>query len=161
MRGARARRAATMSLAVGVVIGCAASAGADDHVHILRKLRLSDQKIILIGFDHVRRHAFRALVDERSGETLHQHIYPGRPQSSRSEFEQAVSIIARDTALANLLVAGAVADGGFIVDGPPGRPPSNRYIQIRLLTPTRTDLLRIALVDLTEEAIVSVQDWFE
>ena len=137
------------------------SARAEDPIQILRQLPMPDGTTVLIGFDHTRGKAFRVVIDENSGKNFQQQTYPGRPQSSRREFEKAVSIIGRNSTLAGLIAEGAVAEGGFIVDGPAGHPPNNRYIQIRLLSPDRQTLLRVALVDLTEGVVASARGYFE
>lgn len=127
----------------------------------LRQVRMPDHTTSIIRFDHASGTASRVVLDESSGKVLHQQTYAGRPQSSVWEFQQAVSVIACDPILGRLVADGAVAEGGFIVDGPPDRPAHHRYIQIRLLAPDRRDLLRIAVVDLTQQAVASAQSSFE
>jgi len=105
--------------------------------------------------------ASRIVTDEKTGAVLSEQRLPGRPQSSREEFREAVEIIGRDSDLSSLLSDGAIAEGGFIVDGPPDHPSRHRYIQIRLLTPDRGKMLRVVLVDLTIGAVASAKNWFE
>jgi hypothetical protein len=135
--------------------------GADDPIQILRQVQMPDHTIAVIRFDHASGTASRVVVDERNGKVVRQQTYAGRPQSSRREFQEAVSIIGRDSTLANLVAGGAVLEGGFIVDGPSGHPANHRYIQIRLLSANRLDLLRVVLVDLTERVVASARSSFE
>jgi hypothetical protein len=139
----------------------AGSLRADESIQILRQVRMPDRTIVVIRFDHARGTASRLVLDEASGEVFQEQTYAGRPQSSWGEFQDAVCIIGRDATLARLLAEGAVAEGGFIVDGPAGHPVSHRYIQIRLLSPDRRSLLRVALVDLTERTVASARSSFE
>ena len=67
---------------------------ADNPVRILRQVSLSDSTLAMIRFDYASGTASRVVVDERSGKALREHVYPGRPQSSRQEFQDAVSISA-------------------------------------------------------------------
>src|ERR1022692_4964205 len=94
----------------------------DNPIRILRQVRRPDHTITTIRFDYASGTASRVVMDERSGKVLRVQKYPGRPQSSRQEFQEAVSIIGRDSALASLVAGGAVPEGGFIVDGPSGHP---------------------------------------
>jgi hypothetical protein len=148
-------------LAAVLLLTLAGSSRAEDHVRILRQVRMPDHKTVVLRFDHASGTASRAVLDEASGKVLQEQTYPGRPQSSSQEFQDAVCIIGSHSALRGLLAEGAVADGGFIVDGPSGQPASHRYIQIRLLSPDRQHLLRVALVDLTARVVASVRDSFE
>jgi hypothetical protein len=133
----------------------------DSPIRILRQVRRPDHTITMIRFDYASGTASRVVVDETDGRVLRDQKYPGRPQSSRQEFREAVSIIGDDSALGSLVAGGAVSEGGFIVDGPSGHPGNDRYIQIRLLSPDRRSLLRVVLVDLTERAVASARGSFE
>jgi hypothetical protein len=115
----------------------------------------------MVRFNYATGQASRVVVDESSKKVLREQKFPGRPQSSRQEFEEAVRIIRRDPNLAGLMAGGAVPEGGFIVDGPSGHPSNDRYIQIRLLSPDRRSLLRVTLVDLTVGTVASARDSFE
>ena len=84
-----------------------------------------------------------------------------RALHTEQEFQDAVCLIGADPMVGRLLAEGAIAEGGFIVDGPAGHPVGHRYIQIRLLSPDRQDLLRVALVDLTARVVASVRSSFE
>jgi hypothetical protein len=148
-------------LAAVLLVALAGNTRADEAVLILRQVRMSDHTIMAIRFDHASGIASRVVIDEASGKVLREQTYPGRPQSSWQEFQDAVCIIGSHSALRRLLAEGAVAEGGFIVDGPSGHPAGHRYIQIRLLTPDRQRLLQVALVDLTERAVASARSSFE
>jgi hypothetical protein len=148
-------------LAAVLLVALAGSSRADDPVQILRQVRMPDHTIMVLRFDHASGTASRAMVEEASGKVVQQQTYPGRPQSSSQEFQDAVCIIGNHSTLRGLVAEGAVAEGGFIVDGPSGQPASHRYIQIRLLSPDRQHLLRVTLVDLTERVVASVRDSFE
>jgi hypothetical protein len=95
-------------------------------------------------------------MDATRGELLANERLPGRPQSSREEFTEAVEIIRRDPEVARLLDEGAVPDGGFIVDDPAGS--RRRMIQLKLLSTDRRTLLRSIIVDLTQRVIASSAD---
>ncbi|MHB8272575.1 hypothetical protein [Bradyrhizobium sp.] len=144
-----------------LIVALAGSSRADGPVEILRQVRVPDHTIIAIRFDHASGTASRVVMDEASGKVLHEHTYAGRPQSSSQEFQDAVCIIGSHSGLRSLIAAGAVAEGGFIVDGPSGHPASHRYIQIRLLSPDRQHLLQVALIDLTARMVASARSSFE
>jgi hypothetical protein len=149
------------AFAAAMLLTVPGSPHADETIRILRQARISDRTIVTLQFDHASGTASRVVVDEGSGKVLQEHIYAGRPQSSRYEFHDAVLIIRCDPALGRLIAEGAVLEGGFIVDGPAGHSASHRYIQIRLLSSDRQNLLRVALVDLTERVVASVRSSFE
>jgi hypothetical protein len=148
-------------LAAVLLVALAGGSRADDPVQILRQVRMPDHTIMVLRFDHASGVASRVVVEEGSGKVVQEQTYPGRPQSSSQEFQNAVCIISSHPILRRLVAEGAVAEGGFIVDGPSGQPASHRYIQIRLLSPDRQNLLRVALVDLTERVVASVRGSFE
>jgi hypothetical protein len=148
-------------LAAVLLVALAGSSRADDAVQILRQVRMPDHTIIAIRFDHASGIASRVVIDEESGKVVQEQPYPGRPQSSWQEFHDAVCIIGGHSALGRLIAEGAIAEGGFIVDGPSGHPASHRYIQIRLLSPDRQQLLQVALVDLTGHVVASARNSFE
>jgi len=104
-------------------------------------------------FDHTDGEARRVEIDTDSGEILAEQTLPGRPQSSREEFEEAIQVIRDDPELGGLLDEGAVLDGGFIVDDPGGS--RRRMIQLKLLSRDRYTLLRSITVDLTLGVIAS------
>jgi hypothetical protein len=148
-------------LAAVLLVALAGTSRADDAVQILRQVRMPDHTIIAIRFDHTSGIASRVVMDEASGKVLREQTYPGRPQSSSQEFQDAVCIIGSHSGLRSLISAGAITEGGFIVDGPSGHPASHRYIQIRLLSPDREHLLQVALIDLTARVVASARSSFE
>jgi hypothetical protein len=148
-------------LAAVLLVALAGSSRADDPIQILRQVRMPDHTIAVIRFDHASGIASRVVMDEASGTVLHEQTYAGRPQSSRQEFQDAVCIIGSHSALRALIAEGAIAEGGFIVDGPSGHPANHRYIQIRLLSPDRQHLLQVALIDLTARVVASARSSFE
>jgi hypothetical protein len=134
---------------------------AEPRIRVLRQMRGTDHTITSITFDYTSGTASRTVRDEETGTVLSEERLPGRPQSSRGEFKEAVETISRDKDLSGLLSDGAITEGGFIVDGPPEHPSQHRYIQIRLLTPDRGKVLRVVVFDLTIGAVASVSTWFE
>lgn len=113
--------------------------------------REPDTIVTVVLFDHTALEARRVVVDIGSGRVVANEPLPGRPQSSREEFEEAVEIIRRDADLAVLLDAGGILDGGFIVNDPAGS--RRRMIQLKLLSSDRHTLLRSITVDLTRQEI--------
>jgi hypothetical protein len=109
--------------------------------------------VTVVLFDHTALEARRVVIDAVSGELLANERLSGRPQSSREEFEEAVSIVRRDPDLARHLDQGGVLDGGFIVDDPRGS--RRRMIQLKLLSADRLGLLRTITIDLTRGVIAS------
>jgi hypothetical protein len=131
------------------------------HQVVLRQAYEQDRAITLIVFDYATGTASRIVLDGSSRKVLREQTLPGRPQSSRKEFREAIEIISRDRNLGHFITSGAVPEGGFIVDGPSGHPSQDRYIQIRLLSPDRRSLLRLVLVDLTLGVAASDRPWYE
>ena len=147
---------------VAACMATVAPGSATEHrTRILRQMRGTDHTITSIAFDYTSGTATRTVRDEETGAVLSEERLPGRPQSSREEFEEAVESISREKNLSGLLSAGAITEGGFIVDGPPDHPTQHRYIQIRLLTPDRGKVLRVVVFDLTIGAVASASSWFE
>jgi hypothetical protein len=139
-----------------VVVALLASAAAlPGHADVLRQVE-TPRYTIAISVDYSSGKGARVIHD-RNHRVVRVEPLPGRPQSNRSEFERAVAIIRTTTALEDAMRSGAVAEGGFIVDGPPGQPPHHRYIQIRLLSSDRRKLLRVVLVDLSRGVVASVR----
>lgn len=109
----------------------------------------------LVVFNHGEGKAATLMVDASTAEVLVTEPIRGRPQASQEERQDAIKIIRRNPELEGLLQANAIVEGGFIVDGPRGAPPKNRFLQLQLLTPDRLHLQRTVTVDLTAETIVS------
>jgi hypothetical protein len=109
----------------------------------------------LVVFNHGEGKAATLVVDASTTEVLAREPIRGRPQASEEERQDAIKIIRRDPELERLVQANAIFEGGFIVDGPRGAPPKNRFLQLQLLTPDRLHLQRTVTVDLTAETIVS------
>ena len=131
------------------------------HQVVLRQAYEQDHAITLFVFDYATGTASRVVIDGSSQKVLRQQKLPGRPQSSRKEFQEAIEIVRRDRKLGHFVTNGAIPEGGFIVDGPPDCPTQDRYIQIRLLSPDRRSLLRLVLVDLTLRVAASDSAWYE
>jgi len=153
--------ARSAGLAALLLATIAAEGHAEDRIQILREVPMPDRTVMAIRFDHASGLASRVVIDGNSGKVLQEQSYAGRPQSSRQEFQDAVCIIGAHPALGRLIAEGALAEGGFIVDGPSGQPARHRYIQIRLLSPDRQDLLQVVLVDLTGRVVASARNSFE
>ena len=131
------------------------------HQAVLRQAYEQGGAIALIVFDYSTGTASRVVLDAAGRKVLREQKLPGRPQSSRQEFHDAIEIVRRDPRLGHFLTNAAVPEGGFIVDGPPDHPSQDRYIQVRLLSPDRRSLLRLVLVDLTLGVAASDRAWYE
>jgi len=110
----------------------------------------------VVFFDHTALEARRVTYDPATNRLLANELLPGRPQRSDREMAEAIAIVRRDPALARLLDAGAIVDGGFIVDDPGGS--RRRMIQLKLIRGDRRVLLHSIVVDLTRAEIASVSD---
>ena len=75
---------------------------------------------------------------------------PGRVQSSEEEREKARAIIREGTGLS----AGAVLEGGFVVDPPPGASPG-RYLEFHIATPDRARIESEVIVDMGRRRIAA------
>ena len=131
------------------------------HQVVLRQAYEQHHAVTLFVFDYATGTASRIVLDGTRQKVLRQQKLPGRPQSSRKEFQEAIEIVHRDRKLGHFVTNGAVPEGGFIVDGPPDYPSQDRYIQVRLLSPDRRSLLRLVLVDLTLGVAASDSAWYE
>ena len=134
---------------------------AENSIEILRELRISDKSTVVMGYDRSTGKGFRGLRDDSTQKILASEVYSGRPQSSPVEFRYALEIINKDPEIASVSLEGSIPEGGFIVDGPKGKTSTNRFIQIRLLSPDRRQLLCVVLVNLTEKRVASVSKWFD
>ena len=108
-------------------------------------------------FDYTLGAATRFDMDVSNGDLVDERLLPGHPERSDEEFQEAIKIIQGYPEYATLLQAGGVLDGGFIVDGPPGTSPRNRFIQMKLLTSDRHRLLWTIVVDLTAGLVASAK----
>jgi hypothetical protein len=108
-----------------------------------------------ILFDHQSGKSRRVAFDVGTNAILQDVELPGRPQSSRDEFEEAAAIVRADDLLAGLLKNGGVLDGGFIVADPSGG--HRRLMQLKLLTADRRRLMKAITVDLTNGVITSTE----
>lgn len=107
-----------------------------------------------VVFNYSTGNATRFMLDAASGEVLREEPLRGRPQASQEEIQEAMRIIQANPELARLLQTGGILEGGFIVDGPIGAPPRNRYIQMQVLTSDRSRIQKLVSVDLTRGIIV-------
>lgn len=110
----------------------------------------------VVLFDHTALEARRVVIDQATDRLLSNERLSGRPQRSDGELTDAIAVLRRDPILGRLLDAGAVLDGGFIVDDPGGS--RRRMIQLKLLRADRRALLRSILVDLTRGEIASISE---
>jgi hypothetical protein len=79
------------------------------------------------------------------------------PRPSQEEIDEAVAILQRDPQIGSIMRSrSAVIEGGFILEERTGDPcgPRTRCLQIQLLSPDRTGLIRWSVVDLTRRSIV-------
>lgn len=106
-----------------------------------------------VVFNYSTGNATRFMLDAASGEVLREEPLRGRPHASQEEIQEAMRIIQANPELARLLQTGGIVEGGFIVDGPTGAPPRNRYIQMQVLTSDRSRIQKLVSVDLTRGII--------
>ncbi len=165
-----ARRGAACTLLGGLALAAAGASrpapGAASFprhaaVATLRQAPGPSGTMVMIRFDYRIGTAARVVATARGGTVLAEQRLPGRPQGSRDELREAVGWLEQDRRLARLLRGGAVTEGGFIVDGPPGSSDRHRYIQVRILSPSRRDLLQVVVVDLTAGRVAAARDSFE
>ena len=112
--------------------------------------------VSVVVFDHTALAARRIALDPATNRLLLNEPLAGRPQRSDREMAEAIAIVRRDRVLRGLLDAGAVLDGGFIVDDPGGS--RRRMIQLKMVRADRRVLLRSIVVDLTRNEIAAVSD---
>jgi hypothetical protein len=120
--------------------------------------RLDRPTAYAIVFNYTRSVTERFLVDVGTGEVLREEVLLGRPQPSVEERLEAARILQTSSELRPILEAGAVLEGGFAVAGPLGAPPTNRYIQMQVLSVDRSSMLRMVTVDLTTSTIVATSN---
>jgi hypothetical protein len=83
-------------------------------------------------------------------------VKQGQPQPSAEEIAEATELIRRDHALARIVARRAAEfDGGFLLEEARGQPcgPGSRCIQLQILTPDHSGLLRWTVVDLVGQRI--------
>lgn len=137
----------------------------NQRIRVLRVIdTFGEEQVLPIGerrtadvtvFNYTRGVAEQFLVDAATGEVLREEVLPGRPQPSVSERQEAARIIQADPDLRSVLESGTTLEGGFAVASPQGATPTNRYIQMQILTADRSEILRIVTVDLTSSRVVS------
>jgi hypothetical protein len=125
----------------------------DEKEQVSQKLNRRTARAIV--FNYTRGTAARFLVDAGTGEVLQEDVLSGRPQPSLEEVREAVRVIQGSSELRPLLEAGAVLEGGFAVVGPMGAAPTNRYVQMQILSVDRNTMLRMVTVDLTTGKVVA------
>ena len=165
----RVRRAVTLSAAASDQLGERVLGHADlpqrAKGHRLAVIRVTAEDVIEASepprriatvtlFDHTALESRRLMMDLTTNLVLLDERLSGHPQRSDRERDEAEAILRRDPALARLLAAGGVLDGGFIVDDPRGS--AHRAIQLKLMRADRRALLRSIVVDLTTGQIASV-----
>lgn len=117
--------------------------------------KAEEYRATIVLFDYTTGLATRYSLDPETGELLNQERVRGRPQPSEEEIEIATRIARQDPAFTEFSSTSAQLTGGFVVDGPPGKPASHRYIQMRLLSADLTRTVRVIIVDLTNETIAA------
>jgi hypothetical protein len=124
--------------------------------HVPEKDEPSDTNLIeQIVFDYREGQAYRILYDSTTRRIVNREPLPGTPQPSPEEINDVRDVIRRDPVHANLLSLGNVLEGGFAVEGPPGSPDRDRFVQMQMLSPDRKAFVRIITVDLTTRQIVA------
>jgi hypothetical protein len=109
----------------------------------------------VIVFSYGEGRAYRVLYDPVANHILQRQPLSGHPQPSQDEIYDAYQLIRSDPAHAQLLAAGNVLEGGFAVNGPPGSPLRDRFVQVQMLSRDRKSFVRVITVDLTTEKIAS------
>jgi hypothetical protein len=111
----------------------------------------------VVVFNYAQGTATRFQVDAESGEPLTEERLRGRPQASPEEKQEAADIIRGSDELARLLRENNQLEGGFVVDDPRGRNTRNRFLQFHILSPDRSRILRLVVVDLTERRVADAR----
>ena len=167
------RRAfAPLTLAVGAILLCAAAIAARPQpvTRVSRPVRLLRSWTETIkasgGREYVRR--VELLFDYDKGVARENYYTPegrlygsreikqNQPQPSAEEIAEAKELILRDADLARIVERRAAAfNGGFLLEEARGQPcgPGSRCLQIQLLTPDQSGLLRWTVVDLAQRKI--------
>jgi hypothetical protein len=167
------RRAfAPLTLAVGAILLCTAAIAARPQPvtresRPVRLLRSWTETIKASGGrEYVRR--VELLFDYDKGVARENYYTPegrlygsreikqNQPQPSAEEIAEAKELILRDTDLARIVERRSAAfNGGFLLEEARGRPcgPGSRCLQIQILTPDHSGLLRWTVVDLAQRKI--------
>jgi hypothetical protein len=103
--------------------------------------------------------AFAVVADADTRQVLEVQPMRGRPQSSREERAEARALVEQDPALGPLLRQGAVLEGGFVVDPPPGTPTVGRYLEFHVLSADRTRFEREVIVDVASQRVVASREY--
>ncbi len=113
-------------------------------------------KATSILFNYSTNRAERVQINSASGALLSRVTLAGVPQSSPEERSQAEQILWAQPELARLMrQESAVVIGGFVVSPPDGWPPDHRYVQMKVLSSDRRQLLRFVTVDMTSNAVAN------
>jgi hypothetical protein len=109
--------------------------------------------VILVVFNYTSGKALRYQVNAQTGKTLSSEVLSGQPAASEEEILEAAQVLYRQIELARVAQQGILEDG-FAVVPPVGQPLTDRYIQLRILNGSRTEVLRTVTVNLTQLTIV-------
>jgi hypothetical protein len=166
------RASAPLALALGAAIlsSSTVAAASDRATRTSRPVRLlrTWQETVKspAGREYVRR--VELVFDYRKGYAQENYYTPegrpagsrrvkqGQPQPSAEEIAEAKELILRDHGLARIVARRAAEfDGGFLLEETRGLPcgPGSRCIQLQILTPDHSGLLRWTVVDLVRERI--------
>lgn len=107
----------------------------------------------VILFDYTTGLATHYGLDPETGELISQEPVRGRPQASEEEIQIATTIASQDPEVIKLLASSGPIAGGFVVNAPPGKSASHRYVQMRLFSADFARTVRVVVVDLTDETV--------
>ena len=111
----------------------------------------------IVIFNYSRGSATRLTMDSSNGVVLRQERLRGRPQSSEEERREARLLIWANPQHAQMLRAGAIIEGGFVVDGPGRESWRHRFLLFQLLSSDRQSLQRVVIVNLTTRRIAQTR----
>lgn len=114
-----------------------------------------EYRATVVLFDYTTGIATEYSLDAGTGALITETALRGRPQASEEEVQIATKIALQDPANAALPAASSTVAGGFVVDAPPGKPASHRYIQMKLFRADSARTIRTIVVDLTDDTIAS------
>jgi hypothetical protein len=161
---------APLALTIGAVLAASSALSESEVTRTSRPIRLLrswEEPVKVPGrrdyvrrvelvFDYdkgVARESYYALDGRLIGS---REIKQNQPQPSREEIDEAQELILRDAGLARIIQRRSAAlEGGFLLEEGRGRPcgPGTRCVQIQLLTPDHSGLLRWTVVDLVKREI--------